>query len=116
MHDQIGSAVVDEATAFVLIVEKWGKLRGELSFSILFENHLLLRLDNGEALVENFSAILLAHEGLEFGEGARRDIDHFLLGDTASCGTVLSFVLNGSGLLAGSSCLNAFLGDIRSLS
>ena len=70
MYDEVGCAVIDKAIASVGLVKEGLKLLSELSFAVFLEDHLLLRFDNGEALVEHLSTILLTHEGFKFGEGA----------------------------------------------
>ena len=114
LHDQVGCAVIDEATAGIRLVKERLKLLGELSFAVLLEDHLLLRFDNGKTLVEHLTTVLLTHEGFEFRESAGWDIDHFLFAHSTSDITILSVIIYCRALLALCSSLDS-LRDIRSL-
>jgi len=54
-----------------------------------------MRFHDSKALVKLLGAVLFAHEVLELGELARRDINHLLFADVASNTGVLSFVVDG---------------------
>lgn len=66
----------------------------KLLLAILLEDNVLVRLNDVETLSEHLLAVLLAHEGLELGEVAARDVDHLLLACIARDGRVLALVLN----------------------
>ena len=61
--------------------------------SIVLENDVLVRLDDGESLVEHVATVLLAHEGLELRELAGGDIDHFFFSSGPSHVAVLPIIV-----------------------
>ena len=112
LHDQVGSAVVDKAAAHVRIGENRSELAGEALLTVVFEDNVLVSLDDPKSLVENVVPILLAHECLELGELAGRNVDHLILAHVSCNIAVQAFsgslvarrgrrwlVLHASGLL-----------------
>ena len=86
----------------------------ELLLSVLLKYHILVLFDNREALVEDLSSILLAHEGLEFRELAGRDVYHFFLADVACDARILSFIVDSGSLRTNSlCCANSRINVIR---
>ena len=79
-------------------------LCNELLLSILLKYHILVLFDDREALVEDLCSVLLAHEGLEFGELAGRDVNHLLLAHVACHARILSFIIDRGSLRTDSLC------------
>lgn len=97
LHDQVGRAIVDKATAHVGVGEEGTELAGKTLLAVVLEDHILISLDDREALIENVVTVLLTHERLELREFARGNIDHL----------VLAHVSSHTSILALSSCLSA---------
>ena len=86
----------------------------ELLLSILLKYHILVLFDNCKTLIEDLSSILLAHEGLEFGELAGRDVNHLLFADVACDARILSFIIDRGSLRTHSlCCTNCWINVIR---
>ena len=93
LHDQVSRAVVNKPAAKVLVGEEGPKLAHETLLAVIFENDILVRLNDAKALVKNIVAVLLAHESLELRELAGRNVNHLVFADVASHITVLALVV-----------------------
>jgi hypothetical protein len=109
LHDQVSRAVVDEATAHVFVVEQRAKLRDQLLLAVSLKDQVLMRLNHCKTLIECRCPVLVAHEGLELRELARRNVDHLLLADVACHVAILAYVVDsnilGGGLRLEAICL-----------
>ena len=100
LNDQVRGTVVDESRTKVIVREGCTKLLHQLAFSILLKDYVLVSLNNGKALVELLSTVLIAHPLLELRELTGRNVDHLIFANVSMDVGILAFIVDGSRTLS----------------